>query len=81
MWKTVTGMGHTQGKAESSKRGEVEQSAGLSFCIRTQVSHRAEEKELKRHRKHTGERGDREAQMRECLPVICLKGHKHIARV
>lgn len=47
VWKTVTGMGHTQGKTESSKRGEVEQSAGLSFCIRTQVSHRVEEKELK----------------------------------
>lgn len=47
MGKTVTGMGHTQGKAEFSERGEVEQSAGLSFCTRTQVSHTAEEKELK----------------------------------
>lgn len=47
MWKTVTGMGHTQGKAESSKRGEVEHSAGLSFCTHTQVSHRAAEKERK----------------------------------
>lgn len=47
MGKTVTGMDHTQGKAESSKGGEVEQSAGLSFCTRTQVSHTAEEKELK----------------------------------
>lgn len=79
MGKTVTGMGHTQGKAEFSERGEVEQSAGLSFCTRTQVSHTAEE-ELKGTRNTQGE-GDREAQLGELLPVICLKGHRHIARV
>lgn len=54
MGKTVTGMGHTQGKAEFSERGEVEQSAGLSFCTRTQVSDTAEE-ELKGTRNTQGE--------------------------
>lgn len=46
--------GSHSGKDKSSAREvrnlrhkEVEQSAGLSFCTRTQVSHTAEEKELK----------------------------------
>lgn len=50
----VTGMGHSQGKAQSPAREkrdlrheEVKQSAGLPFCTHTQASHTAEEKELK----------------------------------